>query len=82
MTLYYKSIKDTPVCGHHEVLKLGIWMSDPYLYYISIKDTPVCGHLDFNCLKDIEILAIILVPLIMSLSRGHTGQIKRTVVMR
>ena len=26
--------------------------------------------------KDIEILAIILVPLIMTLSRGHTGQIK------
>ena len=25
--------------------------------------------------KDIEILAIILVPLIMTLSRGHTGQI-------
>ena len=58
--LYYKSIKDTPVCGHldfnclklkYEVLKLGIWMSDHYLYYNSIKDTPVCGHLDFNCLK-------------------------------
>ena len=32
--------------------------------------------------KDIEILAIILVPLIMTLSRGHTGQIKRAVVMR
>ena len=30
-----------------------------------------------NCiLKDIENLAIILVPLIMILSRGHTGQIK------
>ena len=27
-------------------------------------------------LKDIEKLAIILVPLIMILSRGHTGQIK------
>ena len=27
-------------------------------------------------IKDIEILAIILVPLIMTLSRGHTGQIK------
>ena len=27
-------------------------------------------------LKDIEKLAIILVPLIMTLSRGHTGQIK------
>ena len=26
--------------------------------------------------KEIEILAIILVPLIMTLSRGHTGQIK------
>ena len=32
--------------------------------------------------KDIEILAIILVPLIMTLSRGHTGQMKRTVIMR
>ena len=32
-------------------LRLGIWMSDPYLYYNSIKDTSVCGHLDFNCLK-------------------------------
>ena len=57
--LYYKSIKETPVCGHlyfnclklkYEVLKLGVWMNDPYLYYNSIKDTPVCGHLDFNCL--------------------------------
>ena len=35
----------------YEVLKLGVWMSDPYLYYNSIKDTPVCGHLDFDCLK-------------------------------
>ena len=34
------------------------------------------------CLKDIEILAIILVPLIMTLSMGPTGQIKRTVIMR
>ena len=33
-------------------------------------------------LKDIYILAIILVPLIMTLSRGHTVQIKRTVIMR
>ena len=33
-------------------------------------------------LKEINIWAIILVPLIMTLSRGHTGQIKRTVVMR
>ena len=32
-------------------VKVGIWMSDPYLYYNSIKDTPVFGHLDFNCLK-------------------------------
>ena len=34
---------------------------------------------DFYCdwhFKDIEILVIILVPLIMTLSRGHTGQIK------
>ena len=58
--LYYKSIKDTPVCGDpdfnciklkDEVLKLGIRICDPYLYYNSIKDTPVCGHLDFNFLK-------------------------------
>ena len=28
--------------------------------------------------KDIKTLAIILVSLIMTLSRGHTGQIKRT----
>ena len=35
----------------YEVLKLGVWMSDPYLYYNSIKDTPVSAHLDFNCLK-------------------------------
>ena len=33
-------------------------------------------------LIDIKILAIILVPLIMTLSRGHTAQIKRTVIMR
>ena len=33
-------------------------------------------------LKDTNIWAIILVPLIMTLSRGHTGQIKRTVIMR
>ena len=53
------TIKDTPVCGHldfnclklkYEVLKLGVWMTDPYLYYNSIEDTPVCGHLDFKCL--------------------------------
>ena len=58
--MYYKSIKDTPVCGQldfnclkvkYEKLKLVIWMSDPYLYYNSMKDTPVCGHLDFTCLK-------------------------------
>ena len=60
--MYYKSIKDTPVCGHldfnwlklkYEALNLGVWMSDPYVYYKSIKDTPVCSHLDqdFNCLK-------------------------------
>ena len=33
-------------------------------------------------LKEVKILAIILVPRIMTLSRGHTGQIKRTVIMR
>ena len=33
----------------------------------------------FKVLKDIEILEIIPVPLIMTLSRGHTEQIKRTV---
>ena len=36
----------------------------------------------FHILKDIEIWAIILVPLIMTLSRGHTGQIKGTVIMK
>ena len=45
--LYYKSIKDTPFCGHldfnylklkYEVLKLGVWMNDPYLYFNSIKE--------------------------------------------
>ena len=51
----------------YEVLKLGIWMSDPYLYYNSIKDTPVCGHLDLNCLKlkcqvNHDILLFILAP--------------------
>ena len=74
--LYYKSIKDTPVCGHldfnclkleYEVVKFGVWMSDPYLYYNSIKDTHVCGHLDFNCLKlkygvNHDILLFILAP--------------------
>ena len=48
-------------------LKLGIWMSDPYLYYNSIKDTPVCGHLNFNCLNlkyevNHDILLFILAP--------------------
>ena len=74
--LYYKTIKDTPVCGHldfncfklkYEVLKLDVWMSGPILYYNSIKDTPVCGHLDFNCLKlkyevNHDILLFILAP--------------------
>ena len=74
--LYYKSIKDTPVCRHldfnclklkYEVLKLGVWMSEPYLYYNSIKDTHVCGHLDFNSLKlkygvNHDILLFILAP--------------------
>ena len=74
--LYYKSIKDTPVCGHldfnclklkYEVFKLSVWMSDPYLYYNSIKDPHVCGHLDFNCLKlkyggNHDILLFILAP--------------------
>ena len=75
-SLYYKSIKDSPVCVHldfkclklkYEVLKLSIWMSDPYLYYNSIKDTPVYGHLDFICLKlkykvNHDILLFILAP--------------------
>ena len=47
----------------YEVLKLGVWMSDPYLYYNSFKDTPVSGHLDFNCLKfNYEINHDILAP--------------------
>ena len=74
--LYYKSIKDTPVCGDldlnylklkYEVLNLSVWKSDPYLYYNSIKVTPLCGHLDFNCLKlkyevNHDILLLILAP--------------------
>ena len=32
--------------------------------------------------KGTNISAIILVPLIMTLSRGHTGQIKGTAIMR
>ena len=38
--LYYKSIKDTPVCGHHRVLKFGIWMSDPICTTTQLK-TPL-----------------------------------------
>ena len=34
-----------------------------------------------NLVKDIENLAIILVPLIMILSRGHTGQIKGQILL-
>ena len=62
--LYYKSIKDTPVCGHLDFnclkvkilsIKVGCldeWpLSVTILYYNSIKETPVCGHLGFNCLK-------------------------------
>ena len=63
-------------CGHlnfnclklkYEVLKFGVWLSDPYLYYNSFKDTPVCGQLDFNCLKlkykvNHDILLFILAP--------------------
>ena len=56
-------------------LRLGIWMSDPYLYYNSIKDTPVCGHLDFIVLREKievnhDILSFILAPgYIISLSK-------------
>ena len=55
------------VSPEYEVLKLGVWVSDPYLYYNSIKDTPVCGHLDLNCLKlkyevNHDILLFILAP--------------------
>ena len=46
------------------------------------KTTPHFQLLPMSKVKDIENLAIILVPLIMTLSRGHTGQIKRTVIMR
>ena len=35
-----------------------------------------------HLLKGTNILAIILVPLIMTLSRGHTGQIKGTAILR
>ena len=40
------------------------------------------GRIEISSFKDIQILARILEPLLMALSRGHTGQIKRTVVMR
>ena len=40
------------------------------------KANKMIDNLFFQVLKDIENLAIILVPLIMILSRGHTGQIK------
>ena len=61
------------------MLRLGIWMSDPYLYYNSIKNTPVCGHLDFNCLKlkyevNHDILLFILAP-------GYTVSTCRCVVL-
>ena len=39
-------------------------------------------NMTLSSLKEVNILAIILVPLIMTLSRGHTGQIKRAVIMR
>ena len=35
-----------------------------------------------NLVKEVNFLAIILVPLIMTLSRGPTGQTKRSVIMR
>ena len=41
-----------------------------------MRGLPIILSLFRNEFKDIEILAIILVPLIMTLSRGHTGQIK------
>ena len=74
--LYYKSIKDTPVCGHldfnclrlkYEVLKLDVWMSDPYLYYNSTKDTHVCGHLDFNCQLNSQNMETIMTSYCLSL---------------
>ena len=47
-------------------------------YDIAVDDVSIieCYH------KIIEIWARIVVLLIMTLSRGHTGQIKRTVIMR
>ena len=35
-----------------------------------------------KAVKDIKNLAIIVVPLIMTLPRGHTGQNKRIVMMK
>ena len=52
--------------------------TDEHLAYT----TRCCNDLTSKVLKGINILAIILVPLIMTLSRGHSGQIKRTVIMR
>ena len=56
-------------------LRLGIWMSDPYLYYNSIKDTPVCGHLDFNCLKlKNEVKGIYNCPIVIIKGLTDMGQ--------
>ena len=53
------------------------------LVYFIVREQQMLSSLTpFDVLKDIEILAILLVPLIMTLSRGHTGHIKRTVIMR
>ena len=69
-------------------LRLGIWMSDPYLYYNPIKDNPVCGHLDFNCLElkyevNHDILFFILAPgYIISLNKICWRCVVLTIYLR
>ena len=62
--------------NEHELYFIS--QTEKSIFYLWLVTHEICN---FH-IKDIEILAIILVPLIMTLSRGHTGQIKRTVVMR
>ena len=50
----------------------GVHYPNPY---VKLEDLKVLRRSP-DLFKDIENLAIILVPLIMILSRGHTGQIK------
>ena len=54
-----------------------LWAGRSNLCFIDFPNIEKCPLIKLRIfLKDIENLAIILVPLIMILSRGHTGQIK------